>query len=166
MVLLLVVFSAIVTNMTLTPAMLLTFKFLSTFELYPTIETCRACWCGNVNDKSKSPESVEDDKMKTLDKAENAPDENANEADDKVDNGPEVKKYAALEVGAEDHEIKKEYQSTPPKSNFAAKFAQRFPRSFWFFHVPYETTKHPLIALLVVAGITIPFFIQFLNMVR
>lgn len=39
------IFSAIVSNMSVTPALLLTFDCFSKFELFPTYESCRACFC-------------------------------------------------------------------------------------------------------------------------
>lgn len=42
---------------------------------------------------------------------------------------------------------------------------KRWPRSFWFFHIPHLTTKHPIFALIIILGITGPLLWQFFNMV-
>ena len=131
-----IIISAIFCNLTITPTLLLTFPCFSVFELYPT-----CCVKGCQRNETIEYKGVENSPQVI-------PTDSTNE-----------KKQVEVEEeqggkSNEGLEVEKEVITTP-----------RITPRTWWFRVSYFTSTYSRVILLIVAGVTIPFIIEFLKMV-
>lgn len=158
-----VVIAALITNLTVTPALLLTFDVFSTFERAPD---CSWLWSKVRSEKrAQAPETVIPIKQLNDGTTGEPTDEQKQQGtayapvaqDVELAEG-ELKKFPNESVDNQIVATPTDSSDVAPVSSFGLK------RGFWFY-MPFYCTQKPLFALLIILGVTAPFVWQFLCMV-
>ena len=148
-----VIFTAVLSNMTVTPCLLLTFDCLTKFDLFPSVPECCKCLCCKTDEIPK-PDSVDTKINQCSTEGQRIGNHTALEevlvSSSRHSNMMEDNQIYQNEGGGE--ETKK--VSKDPRS----------PRRAWF-HVAFFAANHPYATLLVALAITIPLAIEWSNLV-
>jgi len=144
------VFSAIVCNMSLTPALLMSFDCFLLFELYPT----RHSICCYHNPPPTNVQVVAVQEKGSGDPESKAGDQNVTSSYVVLQKQDTTESVGG--TGSTSLIRKPETQGGQDQNKNS--------RSLWFI-ISYTVTEHALIVLLVAAGITIPFFIRFMGLI-
>lgn len=161
-----VVFTAVLSNMTLTPCLLLTFDCLSKFDMFPTLECC--CCCFYRSEKKQASLKLDHTVQKELDdsshsKLKNTTGNNISNIDLDSIRGQRLDTVMPKEIQTDDEEILSD-SLLAICSDPTIPVIKKSPRQFWF-HIVYFVTKYSYFTILVAAAITIPFAQEFLKMV-
>ena len=145
-----VIFTAVLSNMTVTPCLLLTFDCLTKFDPFPSVPLCckRIC-CKEKTQEAPSPDST--DNMKNV---------GYDEDGQRMDNNVEIIVASSRHSNNQIHREESDGDLTNKGPN-----STRSPRRFWF-HIAYFAAKHPYATMLIALGITVPLAIEWSSLVR
>ena len=144
-----VIFTAVLSNISVGPCLLLSFDTLSNFDMCPDFTSCCGCFLKGSKNVSKL------DKCAVTDERGNDDDvviENrcSNDISDTIENSNDNNNTTTVD-SIEKEDLK---EKNPPLC----------PRLYWF-RIAYFTTRRPYTTLLIAMAITIPFSMQFAQMV-
>lgn len=159
-----IVITSILVNFTLTPALLLSFDCFSKFDAIPEFKKMFCCYLNSSN--SEKIESVETNN-ESIDKNSIE----MTKIEENVERNKKMNKieYSAIPTDVIIVEEKKEKMTITENikyffNNCVALFYSKFVmRSIWF-DLAYKTTKRANLTVFITICVTIPFFIEFINM--
>ena len=152
-----VIFTAVLSNMTVTPCLLLTFDCLTKFDPFPSLPPyCKRKLCNE-----KAQEAPRSDMMDIKNIEYNA------EGQRIEINSVPVEEALAAPSRHSDQVADNQTHLEQANGELAKKGQKdsRSPRRLWF-HIAYFAAKHPYATMLIALGITVPLAIEWSNLVR
>ena len=145
-----VIFTAVLSNMTVTPCLLLAFDCLTKFDPFPSVPLfCKRICCKEKTDEAPSSDSIENTKNTGYD-----------EEGQRMDNNLDIIVASSRHSNNQIHREESDGDVTNKGLN-----STRSPRRFWF-HIAYFAAKHPYATMLIALGITVPLAIEWSSLVR
>ena len=150
-----VIFTAVLSNMSVGPSLLLSFDNLTKFDMCPNFTSCCGCLYRRSRAASTTDQPIDDDFLVIENRYRN-------EACDNSENND-----ASNIANAENNNTNNPSNNTDvrEKCSEEKKNPVLCPRYYWF-RIAYFTTRRPYTTFLIAVAITIPFSMQFAQMVR
>ena len=161
-----IIFTAILANMTIGPSLLLTFNCLSKFDAVPNFRSCFCCLYKRTNSDPKVETNVTDTEAKE-EKSLQTPKKDGlftKTVDSADDHDEYFKRPETHDTAQEESQLAMKSVKTSDRP-LTGPEAVKCPRQFWF-RISYFVTRRSYITLVVAIGITIPFALEFSKMVR
>ena len=147
-----IICTAVLANMTVTPALLLTFDCLMKFDAYPSIPLCCKRLC------CKSAPATDGTDSGTYPSKPDVESVTNTEGTVTACQSPGESAIVRFRISNQNLEIEEVHSVTKKH------IALRSPRLFWF-HMAYFGAKRPYLTMLIAFAVTVPFAIQWSNLV-